>query len=246
MEPIARNWFSEKQKIHAALLRDLLIEVFKRKPKDLVFKGGTAISFFYGSNRFSADIDLSSRNMDNYALIDDAIESFERTYSYKITNDWEDEILQQQGFRRYVLISKYGAYDGISTTIDYSPGICILSPGKKDLSNDYAAAKIDVMQPEEILAEKVRSIYTRQKGRDLYDLHYLSVIRKMRIGRGIIAEKMEEEPRLKGKKYSFNSFRKRVEALKPYWGDLDGILSNFTETTFDAVSNEVLEIFRNV
>ncbi len=246
MVSIIKDWFNERQRIHAAMLRDILIEIFKRHPDNLVFKGGTAISFFYGSRRFSGDIDFSSTGIENYALIDDSIESFIKNYNYEIINDWEGEILQQQRFRRYHLIFKHGAYDNIATSIDYSVGRCMLEAEKKDLSDGYTALKIDVMSPEEILAEKVRTLYTRKKGRDLYDLHYLAATRKTRISRSVITEKMAEEPELKGKRYSFNSFERAVEEIRPYWNDLDSIVNNFDEMMFDTTSKEVLDAFRNI
>ncbi|MEM3247630.1 MAG: nucleotidyl transferase AbiEii/AbiGii toxin family protein [Candidatus Micrarchaeaceae archaeon] len=246
MESIIKDWFSEKQKAHAGILRDLLIEIFKRNPKDLTFKGGTAISFFYGSDRFSGDIDLSSSDIGDYSVIDDALETLEKTYNYTITNNWEDEIYQKSRFRRYFLTFKYGSFDSISATIDYSVGSCMLGVEKIDLSNGYFAAKVGVMKPEELLAEKVRTIYARHKGRDLYDLYYLCVVMKTMIGRSIIASKMSEDPSLKAKKYSFASFRKRILELKPYWSDLDGLVNNFNSLEFDRFSNAVIEAFRNI
>lgn len=246
MENIIKNWFSEKQKAHASILRDLLIEIFIRNPNGLVFKGGTAISFFYGGDRFSQDIDLSSPDMDCYAIIDDVLESLEKDYNYEIVNEWENEIYQQPRFRRYFLAFKYGLSDSINATLDYSIGNCILAPEKKDLANDYRATKIDVMQPEEILAEKILAIYSRQKGRDLYDLYHLSVSRRTRISKAVIAAKFKESVDLKGKKYSFGSFKDRVEALKPYWADLDGIVNNFSPESFDTIKGAVLDTFKTV
>jgi predicted nucleotidyltransferase component of viral defense system len=246
METIIKNWFNERQRAHASLLRDLLIEVFRRRTSDLVFKGGTAISFFYGSDRFSEDIDLASPSMENYTVIDDAIESFEKKYSYRIMNAWEDEIYKRPRFRQYRLVFKYGVYEDISASIDYSLDRCITDIEKRDLANDYYAAKITLMGSDEILAEKVRAIYTRQKGRDLYDLHYLSAIRKARISRSMIDAKMKDDPTLKGRKYSFNSFKQRIEGIKPYWGDLKGLVYNFDSINFDSISGAVLDIFRNI
>ena len=241
-----KSWFNERQKAHASILRDLLIEVFRRRTNNLVFKGGTAISFFYGGDRFSEDIDLASPSMDNYTVIDDAIESFEKNYNYRIINDWEDEIYKRQHFRRYQLIFKYGTYEDISAAIDYSIDRCITDIEKRDLANDYYAAKIGIMGLEEILAEKVRAIYMRQKGRDLYDLHYLATVRRARISRSIINSKMKDEPSLKGRKYSFNSFKQRIEDIRPYWADLRGLVSNFDSIDFDSTRRGVLDIFKNI
>ena len=226
----------------------MLIEIFRRNPVDLVFKGGTALSFFYGSSRFSEDIDLSSPNIDNYAKIDSALESFEKRYPYKITNDWENEIEQRSSrFRRYFIVFE-GASAGnkIATMIDYSAGGCVLGPVKKDISNEFYATKADVMKPEELVAEKVRAMYTREKGRDLYDLYYLTVIRNVAVSRSLIFDKFRENPSLNGKKYSFKSFEARIEKLRQLWGDLAGITSSVERYDFEKVRGEVLAAFRNV
>jgi predicted nucleotidyltransferase component of viral defense system len=246
MNDLMKTWFNDRQRAHVEILRDLLIEIFKRRPQNLVFKGGTAISFFHGGDRFSEDIDLSSSGRDDYATIDDALESFEDSYNYVITNSWEDEIYQKQGFRRYPLTFRYGVYDNINTSIDYSIGRCLLVPDMHDLSNGHSTAKISVMKEEEIIAEKVRAIYSRQKGRDLYDLYYLCVTRKVRISRSMIAEKLAEDSSLNGIKYSFVQFEKRVAALEQYWGDLRGIVNGFESLRFNDISDRVLNAFKNI
>ena len=229
------------------VLRDLLIEIFRMGPENLIFKGGTALSFFYGSGRFSEDIDFSSTNIDDYAVIDSALESFGNRYNYKIVNDWENEIEQSSNkFRRYFLSIK-GSFDhNIETRIDYSIGRCELGPVKEYLSNEYYALKVDVMRLEEILAEKVRTLYTRQKGRDLYDIHYLSVVKRVAVPKSLIFDKFKEDSTLKGTKYSFKSFEAKIENLRPLWNDLEGIVSNFKSLSFDTVKEGVLASFRNV
>lgn len=246
MSSVVKEWFNERQRVHASILRDMLVEIFSKKPHGLVFKGGTALSFFYGTDRFSEDIDLYSESMDSYADIDDAIESFEKGYGYKVINDWENEIQEMSAFRRYFLTIGYGTYEDIDIQIDYSIGRCILGVEMMDLSNEYKASKIGVMKPEEILAEKVRTIYSRQKARDLYDLHYLCTTMKSRISRSLISAKFAESHALEGILYSFDTFKDKVEGLARYWNDLNGIVNNFDSLDFGIISTEVLEAFRNV
>ncbi len=247
MEPIIRTWFTDKQKMHASILRDLLVEIFRRRPKSLVFKGGTAISFFYGSDRFSEDIDFSMDCLEDYATIDGALESFEDTYGYIIVNDWESEISQVSGlFRRYYLTFRYTGSETIDAEIDCSTDTCRLEPLKKELNNYYYPAVADTMDPEEILAEKVAALYTRRKARDLYDIYYLTAVMDVRINMNLISDKLREGPEPSRRAYSFNAFKERVEGLSGYWKELDGILNNFATLGFDKVSKGVLDRFRNV
>ncbi len=211
----------------------------------MVFKGGTAISFFYGNNRFSEDLDFSSEDDEGYAIIDDALESFQKLHNYSMINNWEDEIEQSSSrFRRYHLEFGYGEYSTIRASIDYSIGACELGYEGREIGNGYRAAVVNVMKPEELVAEKVRAIYTRLKGRDLYDLYYLTVIMKTRISKGLILKKFEEDNSLKGSKYSMPSFKERIVELKPYWKDLKGILNDFDALSFDKVERDIFDAFR--
>lgn len=246
METIMKGWFSAKQRAHTAVLRDLLIQIYARKPADLAFRGGTALAFFYGSDRFSKDIDFSSPNIEGYTVIDDVLESFEKEYSYKILNAWEDNIYETRSFRRYILTFGYGQFQDINVTIDYSIGKCALGLENRELSNGYSASSVSVMKPEELLAEKVRALYSRQKARDLYDLHYLCAVLHTRISLGAIAGKLAEDPSLKGVKYSFTSFKERIEGLRPFWGELRELVANFEALDFNDISTAALSAFRNV
>ena len=62
----------------------------------------------------------------------------------------------------------------------------------------------------------------------------------------MIDAKMKDDPTLKGKKYSFNSFKQRIEDIKPYWRDLKGLVYDFDSVDFGGISGAVLDIFRNV
>jgi len=243
MSIFSSTWLDEKQKAQLGILRDLLISIFRQENKETVFKGGTALSFFYGSDRFSEDLDFSVQSENTYLSIDNAIEDLEKRANYEILNDWEGEIERSGMFRRYLLRFRYGLYDTINIHIDCSMEKTLLDPDINELANDYYVAKIKVMKREEILAEKVRAIYTRHKGRDLYDLYILAVILKSKISVGLIHEKFKsykiEE------RYSFDSFEKKVEELRHYWADLKSLVGNFESLDFDKIKGEVLDAFRN-
>jgi len=236
-------WLDEKQKAQLGILRDLLISIYVQVDREIVFNGGTALSFFYGSDRFSEDLDFSVQSESAYLSIDNAIERLEKKSNYEIVNDWEGEIERSSGFRRYLLRFKYGLYDSVNVHIDCSREKALIEPELKELSNGYYTAKIMVMKKEEMLAEKVRAIYTRQKGRDLYDLYFLAVILKTRISISLIHEKLK----IYGMKerYSFASFEKKVEEQREYWPDLKALVENFEALDFDKIKAEVLGAFRN-
>ena len=78
------------------------------------------------------------------------------------------------------------------------------------------------MQKEEILAEKIRTIYARQKARDLYDL-YKIVKQNTRFNKSLTQKKLDYY------NISFDSitFLKRCERLKPLWNqELQSLMEN--------------------
>jgi len=238
-------WLDEKQRMQLSILRDLLINIFKAgKGNSIVFKGGTALSIFYGSDRFSEDIDLSAYSVDAYLTIDDAIEHIAAKSRYEVLNDWESEIENNEKFRRYLLRFKYSIEESINTHIDCSVEKVILEPEQLILSNGYDVAKILVMKKEEILAEKVRAIYTRHKGRDLYDLYFLTIILRTQASISLIHEKFKNYSI--AAKFSSKSFAAKVEELRPYWKDLEGLVNNFDALDFDSIKNSVVDAFKNI
>ncbi|MGC8572335.1 MAG: nucleotidyl transferase AbiEii/AbiGii toxin family protein [Candidatus Micrarchaeia archaeon] len=244
MDILTSVWLDEKQRMQLNILQDILIEIFKSNGNEIVFKGGTAISFFYNGDRFSEDLDFSVKSENAYLNIDNAIENLEKTTKHEIINDWESEIESSKKFRRYFLKFGFGASDIINIHIDCSIENVILEPEIRELANKYYAAKIKVMRSEEILAEKVRAIYTRQKGRDLYDLYFLAVLLKSKVSINLIYEKFKSYG--VKEKYSFYSFEKKIEELRPYWNDLKNLINNFERFNFDEVKADVLNIFKNI
>ena len=238
-------WLDEKQRMQLSILRDLLINIFKAsKGNSIVFKGGTALSFFYRSDRFSEDLDFSVYSVEAYLTIDNAIELIAAKSRYEIVNDWESEIESNEKFRRYLLRFNYSVEESINTHIDCSVEKVILEPEQFMLSNDYDVAKILVMKKEEILAEKVRAIYTRHKGRDLYDLYFLAIILRTPISINLIYEKFKSYHI--ATKFSSKSFAAKVEELRPYWNDLKGIVNNFDALNFDSIKNNLIDAFKNI
>ena len=65
-------WFSDEQRIQRRLQLFFLDRLF-RGSGSFVFKGGTAIDLFYGSGRFSEDLDFDCKDMDVLTEINAAI-----------------------------------------------------------------------------------------------------------------------------------------------------------------------------
>lgn len=151
-------------------LNELYSKDFSR---NLFFKGGTCIRLIYGGKRFSEDLDFTV-NMD------------EDEFSFKL-NELFGEISKKYSVRFKEKRTLSGRTSLLTATIqgfktplyiklDFSFRESVLEPDKVILKTDYPIVIsnfIFCMSKNEIIAEKVRAIMTRNKLRDLYDLWIL-------------------------------------------------------------------------
>jgi predicted nucleotidyltransferase component of viral defense system len=93
------------------------------------------------------------------------------------------------------------------------------------LINEIPSFDVLVMKEEEILAEKIRAIYTRNKARDVYDLNFL-LKKGIKIKEDLINKKLP----FNKIKYSKNSLIKKVLEKKEIWEiEMKPLLKNFIE-----------------
>ena len=246
IQNVAKPWLSKEQ--HA--LRDLqlffLCKIYSNKSR-LVFKGGTALDIFYGSGRFSEDLDFDCSDLDGLAEIDEAINAIGKDSGHAVFNDWATEREMHKSFTRYVLRVSSSGFDNLTDFIvDYTVDAPMYKPSMLLLKCGKTLTSVGVMQEREILAEKVAAIMGREKARDLYDLHFLAVVRGVQINMRDVYDKCMKEFAGKKTGYSFPSFRKRVMALKPRWNDLKPFLANNNAYKFEDVAGGVLDIFRSL
>ena len=147
----------------------------------LVFMGGTALRVFYGSRRFSEDIDFDSKDLSNDDLQRialtvvnefklEAVEcnaTFSRGSTFSAKLRFTD-VLQQWELTRHreeVLTLKF---DASPQRYNYVPQVKVLN--RLDVIVPVPAASAEL-----ILAQKLYAILNRRRimGRDLYDASYL-------------------------------------------------------------------------
>ncbi len=202
----------------------LLFILYERCGKELVFKGGTALSKVYGLDRFSEDLDFTLRGP---AEVQEILQKGLAKFLLETE-------LQQETFGKsfsYILRIKGPLYAGSRMSLcrlelDFSlrknimrePMIVSLGRFLRELP----PFDVVVMAKEEILAEKIRAIMSRTKARDVYDLWFL-VKENTLIDHELIAEK------LKYYETSFNlsAFTKHLHLKKEIWeSELTPLLSS--------------------
>jgi len=193
----------------------------------LVFKGGTALQKTGIVRRFSEDLDFTAREGLALDRIVGAARGALEAYNFPSEMDNRVDKEWTSGFRLKVRGPLYLGGRGLcSIRVEISRReTVLLKPERKELAPPYADILpyiLDIMQNEEILAEKLRAISTRQKARDLYDA-YMLLKKGVKVDVALAERKMDYYDR----KLDVPALLDRIELLKPGWErELDGILED--------------------
>lgn len=172
------KWQTPAQVEQDLVISRALIDLYNNPhvQEALVFRGGTALNklFLKPAARYSEDIDFVQKNPDPIGQTIDAIRGALKPWlgepKWKIT---------QRGAK---LIYKYEAINKlpsklkieINTTEHFQ--VLPLRSEKFDVQSDWwsGRANIATYEIDELMATKLRAVYQRRKGRDLFDLWYVT------------------------------------------------------------------------
>lgn len=165
--------------------KDYLIKLFLfnyfRRYDSAVFKGGTCLRYLYGTERFSEDIDL---NLTIHP------KQFKKEVE-KILKEFENVGVDNGFIKEEVFEEAYTCeiwfhgplYEGTNQTqnkfrLDAGErGGTLLEPRWILIDSEYPETRnkflVQSMDEDELLVEKIITLLTRSKGRDLYDVWYL-------------------------------------------------------------------------
>ncbi|MFP4050681.1 MAG: nucleotidyl transferase AbiEii/AbiGii toxin family protein [Thermoplasmata archaeon] len=204
------------------LIKLFLYNYFKRYD-DAVFKGGTCLRYIYGTDRFSEDIDLNLqvKPKEFRKEVKIILEEFDRI---GIENSFMKEEIFEDAYTSEIWF--YGPlYKGSNQTqnkfrIDAGErGGTLLEPKWKLIDSEYPETKkkflVQVMDEDELLVEKIITMLTRSKGRDLYDIWYFFLNDKYPDPE-LFDKKLEalfDEKELKNE-FSWNSYPTKEEYLR--------------------------------
>jgi len=215
--------------------------IYGETATELVFKGGTALWFFHGLNRFSNDLDFTlvgkvdfERLMErlrrdfellNFPLTMKKVKDDEISFSFRI--GVEGPLFTREIERCFVgfEISKRERVIETPQTIEADPPY-----------PDVLPFTVPAMRLEEICAEKVRAILTRNYARDLYDLWFLLGKKRVGVRRDLVDEKLSYY----GKKFAMEEFEGKLEERRGYWKSELKPLIFGTLPDFQTVKREVL------
>lgn len=141
----------------------------------LVFRGGTALNklFINPPARYSEDIDFVQKNADPIGQTIDAIRALLKPWlgdpKWKITQRSAKLIYKYESINKYASKLKIE----INTTEHFQ-----VLPLKKvpfSMDSDWFKGTADIItyEMDELMATKLRALYQRRKGRDLFDIWYV-------------------------------------------------------------------------
>jgi len=159
-----------REYIQLLFLKELYTQKFS---ENIFFKGGTAIRLIFNGERFSEDLDFT---------VTMPLETFDQFIKpfFKLTSklyDWSFKKRKTLTGETYLLSAKKDNENyELFVKLDFSFRENVLRPNKSIIDSIYPIIFTNFifhLSKEEILAEKIRAIMTRRKGRDIYDLWFL-------------------------------------------------------------------------
>src|SRR3989344_6486933 len=220
LENIARLKRLSLKNIEKDYLQDLILfSIYSFIGKELVFKGGTCLYKLYKLGRFSEDLDFTlTKDIDIKKVCNKIVSDlslFNIKSKIKEIKEYKNEINVR-------LLINGPLYKGSKETQCFIPlniskkERLFLEPNKESVISIYKEIpnfEVFAMQEKEILAEKIRAVFTRLKARDIYDLWFLAERKNILFDLNLANKKLF----LYNLKFDFKVFNDKVEKMKWLW-----------------------------
>lgn len=226
------SWQAERD-----YLQHLFLLFLSRKiDQELIFKGGTALQKTFGLNRFSIDLDFTQqKEVPKETFMQIAKEITQFGFNTDLKEEPHKESLTMRVIMRGPLYQKTErTLTVLRIEISLREKI-IMQPETKEvfpLYPDLQPYLLKVMHREEILAEKIRTIFTRNKARDVFDLRFL-LQKKTPLKKDLVEKKLLPY----SVKYSRKELLERIKNIEPLWekelGQLVSTVPPFSKTFQD-------------
>ncbi len=172
----------------------VLSTISRKYAGELVFKGGTALQKMGYVERFSEDLDFTASSIfDLERTMNTCLEAISN-YNFKASYDRVRGGPDSTGFRLRIEGPLFKGGKGLCTiSLDISTReSVVIAPESREYSPIYPNVSpyiLTTMDPREILGEKIRTLMTRKRPRDLYDASRL-IERGFKIDKGLVGKKL--------------------------------------------------------
>ncbi len=213
-----KPWQAEKRYVQSAALLELA-------EHPLIFKGGTYLWFSHGLQRFSEDLDFSANGEIGEGLpgrVSEALARLGMENSIKPMFDDERSLsfhIVAQGPLYTSPINACHVYVQISRR--EKPSLNAVPMRFDPVQFGLPEKTLSGMALEEVAAEKVRAILTRDKARDVFDLTHLAQKKTIRFNRALADAKLRQV----GKEYDRSKFIDAIGKKGKVWKkELSGLV----------------------
>ncbi len=227
---------TEKNYIHSAIL----FAISKLYPEKFIFKGGTCLMLCYSLDRFSEALDftLLEPNLDIDVCLNQ-IKAFLQNYDFIIDYKVEKKEKYEDIFVYfYGPLYKHTNNTRCKIVLDFSNRKDNLLPGiprpVNHIYREFPLFYVNTLDINEIFAEKIRAIITRNKARDLFDLYFL-----LKKGAKADIELINKKLDVYGYKFNLNKLIEAINNKETIWkSELSQLIINVPD--FKTVSTEVI------
>jgi len=248
--------FKDPYQTEKDYLQDLMIySIYSFSTNEFVFKGGTAFSKFYYSDRFSEDLDFTMQNVKSDSLvyartiIDNVIKDLFYPSEYK---EGGEPKKNKYGTISATVLIKGPRYNNKPSTLqqilfEFSTNSHLYMQSlPKSRTPVYADAKgyvALVMDKEEILAEKFRALLSperKHRNRDLYDIFFF-LQKQTTIRKELVMKKIKESHT----DLNIGDIPNSINSIERTWKDLEPFVQHRLEE-YETVKEFVLKKFNEV
>lgn len=193
IEELARQFQIDRYSILREYLQLLFLKYFYENKESgrIYFKGGTAIHFLYKSFRFSEDLDFTS------LLPIKGIQKLLQETMRKLEQEISGIEIVDRGIKDHSLTEiikyHYSSKHPLTIRLEFSLREKPLTHEVGPIETIFPITSYPLvvhLDARELLAEKIRAIITRHKGRDLFDLWFL-LSKEVKIEERFVKDKMK-------------------------------------------------------
>lgn len=177
----------------------------------LIFKGGTALHKFYLHKRFSVDLDFTSLKPVKLHDLREIIEIPDVQTKVKKFAEYDDALtIKQLGY-----LGPLNYPNSIKLDISFREKPILAPVSKPYESPFFDGFSLLTLQPEELVAEKLRAVHMRKEPRDYLDLYLAFEL--LSLDANLVRELSVEKLHTVGGKLNSSEIFTKSERLRALW-----------------------------
>lgn len=180
IQTLTNKYQTNEINVRREYLQHLLLSYFyqQKEASNIYFKGGTALRVIFNSPRFSEDLDFSASEIDIKGIEGVLLDTLAQIEKENIAVTLKESKQTSDGFLAIISFEALGQSTDVQLDISQRVGQKIGEIVAVD--NDFIPAyNVVVLQPEQLVDEKIQALLTRKKPRDFYDFYFILRSKKL-------------------------------------------------------------------